>query len=261
MPASPEFRDAAGLIGVAEVLQERKAEQVAQTDGHIGVAGKVEVDLEGEGDGAQPGRESRGLFHGGDGLPDGAGLVGDEHLLAQADDEPLHAAADLQPVLPTLVELVGHRLILDDGAGDQLGEQRHVGGKVQDVPLGRHLAPVHVDGVGHGLEGVERDADGQGKAQGGNALIEQAVDVCNGEVGVLEEEQNSQVAHHRQNQHSFCALLLSAAAEKADAQAVAVVEHRGEEHDEDVFRLAPAVEQQAGQQQHDVAAFARAEIV
>ena len=58
-----------------------------------------------------------------------------------------------------MLQIVGHRLVLHDGPGDQLGEQRHIRAEVDDVPLGRHQSSVHVDGVAHGLEGVEGDAD------------------------------------------------------------------------------------------------------
>ena len=73
-----------------------------------------------------------------------------------------------------LVDLVPQVLVLDDGTGDELGEQGDKGAEVDDVPLSPGVPPVHVDGVAHGLEGVEGDADGQvdvqhrheGQAQG-----------------------------------------------------------------------------------------------
>ena len=146
-----------------------------------------------------------------------------------------------------------HRLVLDDGPGDQLGEQRHIRTHVEDVLLGLHDAPVHVDGVGHGLEGVEADADGQGQSQRGDTGAQQAVQVVDGEIRVLEEAQDPQIAHHVHDQHGLGGLLLPGVLKMADEPGVGVVEHRGEQHDQDILRLAPAVEHKAEQQQHGIA--------
>ena len=61
-----------------------------------------------------------------------------QNLLAQADHQPLQALAGLGQILPPVLQIVGHRLVLHDGPGDQLGEQRHIRAEVDDVPLGRH---------------------------------------------------------------------------------------------------------------------------
>ena len=235
--------------------------EVPQTDGHVRIAGEVEVDLERVGDGAQPRRGRRGVGHGGDLLPDGAHLVGDEHLLAQADHQPLQALAGLRQILPPVLQIVGHRLVLHDGPGDQLGEQRHIRAEVDDVPLGRHQSPVHVDGVAHGLEGVEGDADGQQQPQRRYRRAQQPVDVVDGEIRVLEEPQNGQISHHRQDQHALGALFPLPPAEPADGQTVAVVEHGGEQHDQDILWLTPAVKQQAEHQKQAVAQLPRADII
>ncbi len=54
MPASPEFGDALGNIRIVEVLEELKAQHISQSARHVGVAGEVEIDLEGIGDDAHP---------------------------------------------------------------------------------------------------------------------------------------------------------------------------------------------------------------
>ncbi len=54
MPSAPELGDTLTDIGIVEVLEELKAEHVAQTARHIRVAGKVKVDLEGISDDADP---------------------------------------------------------------------------------------------------------------------------------------------------------------------------------------------------------------
>ena len=254
MPAPPELRDGAGFVGVVEVLQKPEAEQPPKADGHVGVAGEIEVDLERERQRPQPRRDHGGRGHGGDLLPHGAHLVGQQHLLAQPDDKPLHTGAGVRQRLPVpVLQIVRHRLILDDGPGDELGEQRHIGAEVHDVPLGRHHTAVHVDGVAHGLERVERDADGQQQSQRGDGRAQQTVYIGNGEIRVLEEPQNTQIPHHGHDEHRLGPLGLPHGAEMADGQSVAVVEHRGKQHDKDIFRLAPAVKQQAEHQKQRIA--------
>ena len=54
MPPPPEFRDAASTVGIAEVFRKVKAEDEAETDGHIAVAGKIVIDLQRERGRAQP---------------------------------------------------------------------------------------------------------------------------------------------------------------------------------------------------------------
>ena len=253
VPAPPELRHGAGLIGVLKVFQKVEAKQMAQTDGHIGIAGEIEIDLEGEGDSAQPRRYGGGGGHGGDLLPQGAHLIGDQHLFGQTHHEALHAPAGLEHALPAEHQLMLHRLVLDDGAGDQLGEQGDVRAHVENIALGLDDAAVHVDGIGHGLEGIEADADRQGKPQCRDPGRQEAVDVVDGEIRVLEEAQDSQIAHNIYDQHRLGGLFPSGGPEMADEPGVGVVKHRGEQHDENILRLAPAVKDKAGQKQHGIA--------
>src|SRR5215469_12713786 len=48
VPPAPEVGDAGSEIGTAEVYREMEAEQQRHADGHVGIAGKVEEDLERE---------------------------------------------------------------------------------------------------------------------------------------------------------------------------------------------------------------------
>ena len=249
VPPPPELSDGTGLIGIVEVLQEVEPEEMPQADGHVRVAGEVKIDLERVRDGADPRRDRCGVRHGGDVLPDGAHLVGDEHLLAQTDHQPLQTLAGLAHRLPPVLQVVGHRLVLHDRPRDQLGEQRYIRAEVHDVPLGRYQPPVHVDGIAHGLEGVEGDTDGQQQPQRRDGCAQQTVQVADGKIRVLEKAQDRQVSHHRDDQHRLGAALPSLTPKVADGQTVAVVEHRGEQHDQNVLRLTPAVKQQAEDKQ------------
>jgi len=63
-----------------------------------------------------------------------------------------------------VVDLVAQIFVFDDGTGDELGEECDEGAEVDEAALHLGVVPVHVDGVAHGLEGVEGDADGQAQA-------------------------------------------------------------------------------------------------
>jgi len=54
MPAPPELGDRAGDIRIVKVFGEMEAEHLPHADGHVGVTGEVEVDLEGEGADTEP---------------------------------------------------------------------------------------------------------------------------------------------------------------------------------------------------------------
>ena len=55
VPTSPKFWNRGGYIRIVEVLRELKAHHAAQTDSHVTIACKVEVDLESEGKDGNPG--------------------------------------------------------------------------------------------------------------------------------------------------------------------------------------------------------------
>ena len=167
MPPPPVFGNAAAQIRVIEVFQELKAQHFSQPNGHIGIAGKVKVNLEGKGDGAQPGRPGgktcpRQRRHG---IPQGAHLVRDEHLFPQAYGEPSDARGKLRRCFPAVRELFLHRFVLHDGPCDELREQRDIGAKGDGILLCRHGASVYINDIAERLEGVKADTDGQRQLQ------------------------------------------------------------------------------------------------
>src|SRR5216110_1355787 len=54
MPAAPELADIDRLIGRIEVERQPHAEQARQSDRHVGVAGKIEIDLQRVGERRRP---------------------------------------------------------------------------------------------------------------------------------------------------------------------------------------------------------------
>ena len=94
------------------------------------------------------------------------------------------------------METVGDVPVLDDGAGDELGEHDDVSTKINDVMLRFYIPAVDVDGVGKCLEGVEADA----QRQYADALnwrktgAEDGIDAAEHEICILEVEEHPETA-------------------------------------------------------------------
>ena len=251
MPAPPELGHALGDIGVIEVDAELEAQHPAQAAGHVGVTGEVEVNLQGVGAGPRPGPQHPGGHGvGGHGVPEHAELVGQQDLLRHADHEQAHAGVEQGGRLVAGDELVVHVLVADDGTGDELGEEGDVAGEVHQAVGGLAVVPIHVDEVGHGLEGVEGDADGQGDAHvrqagEGRDLLERPDE----QARILKHTQGRQVNDDAEDQNDTLAgpggLLF-------DEDAAEVVDQDGPDHDQNIDRLTVGVEDQVGQQKEEV---------
>ena len=176
-------------------------------------------------------------------------LVGQDDLLPQAHQEALDAGGEVIPVLPAVENLLGHRLILHNGAGDELGEEGDVEPHVEQALLGLAAAPGHVQHIAHGLEGEEGDADGQ-VDDGHRQLEAQQDQVGEDKSQVLEDKQNGQVADNRDGdgEPQAAVPLLPGGYPQAEQ----VVGHNGAHHHQHEPGLAPGVEEQGGQGQKDV---------
>ena len=130
--------------------------------------------------------------------------------------------------------------IPDDGAGDELGEEGDIAGKVHEVVGGLAVIPIHVDEVGHRLEGVEGDADGQGDVhlrqggEGGNPPQR-----VHEEARVLKHPQGSQVQHDAHHQHGPAAALGGLLVHQHPGKEV---HQDGGDHNEHIDRLAIGIE-------------------
>ena len=90
-----------------------------------------------------------------------------------------------------------------DGSGHQLGEEGDEEGVAEEIPLGLHLAPVHVHGIAQGLEGIEGDAHGQDHikdrlVQGDPAQGEEGLQIVPEKAPVFEEKEDGQVGEKAQ---------------------------------------------------------------
>ena len=189
MPAPPELGDAAGNVGIVEVFRKVKAKQLPQADGHIAVAGKIEVNMQHIGRGIEPEKQDGLILRGAENFAELAKSVGQKHLFPQTQHKAPYAQSRFfQAVLPG-GELLRDLGIPDDGSGDQLGEEGNVGRKVDKVSPGGD-APVYIHGVADELEGVKADADRQGDPEQRQGQAGEGVEIMNEKIRVLEKAQD-----------------------------------------------------------------------
>ena len=218
----------------------------------MAMSGEVKVDLERVGQHPEP-RAQRGQGGGRlrrDRVPQHPHAVGQDQLLGQAHEEAPDPQVKALERLAPVVDLAHDVHIAHDRPGDELREHRHVAAEGDRVALRRAVAAVDVDGVGHGLERVEGDAHRQRHARHRDGERERRVERGDDQPRILEEAEQREVDRDRRNEqrppHARPAVKLF------HQQAVAVVHDRGKEHQHDVDRLAPGVEDQARKKQQQV---------
>ena len=122
MPAPPEIGNTVGKKRIVEVFQKSEPQHPSKADGHVGIAGKVEIDLEAVGDDAQPRRQHRGSSLRGCCLPQKTDVICQQYLFPDTTGEAFRPIGkEVSGAIPVL-QLVRYRLVADDGARNQLRE-------------------------------------------------------------------------------------------------------------------------------------------
>ena len=199
VPAAPEVGRVLRFERRVEVLLELITEQQCKADGHIGVAGEVAIQLEGEAEPAEQvlhaGVEHGIVEHAVDEVA--ADVVGNNDLLDEAGHDEHHTFAHHSAGGGT----VGADLRQDvDGAHHRAGQQRREEGEregvVEQVALRFELAAVDVDDVADGAEGEERNAGGKDDVEGVEVATSDVGGCLKQQVEVLEIQQYTEVYHH-----------------------------------------------------------------
>lgn len=152
---------------MVKVFRELKAKHAPQADSHVGIAGEIIIDLQRVADAAQPGQGGgQTVPRAESGVGDQGQLIAQQHLLAKPGEKAAYTGGKQSPALPGGLQLVGHRFVLDDRPGDQLGKKGDVQADGQKAALGLLSAAGNVDDVAQRLKGEEGNADGQ--SDGGN---------------------------------------------------------------------------------------------
>ena len=239
MPAAPEFTQAVGGIGVAEVLRQRKAEHLSQAHRHIAIAAEIVVDLQGVAQRAEPGQAHIPCPAGKDGVGNGADGVSQQQLLSKAPHEAEGPGFDLLRAAGTLIKLRGDFMVLHNRPGDQLREKGQIQQQLPEIPRPALRFTVDINHIGQALKGIKRDADGQQQSrrwQGKHAQDK---------VRVLINTEQPKIHHdgRRQNRPAF----FPSPGQQASGQ---VVKQHRDEKKRQIAKLPEGVEHQArpGQQ-------------
>ena len=249
VPPPPELRDRQGDIRVVEVFEEVEAEHPAEADGHVAVAGEVEIDLQRVGDGGQPVHE-RAVIGGVAAVDDGGhlrDLIGQQQLFGQTHDKAPEALREIVHGHLALPDLLLDGLIAHDGAGDELREEADVHQQVEKVALQGNLAAVEVDDIRQDLKRVKADADRQRDAGVRQAEKRERPEQ---EAEVFEHDEVAEDDDDRRDQRGL--FRARPRLKMHDGKAAAVGHERHEHHEHDHLRLAPGVEDQRRDEQHGV---------
>ena len=213
----------------------------------------IKENLEGISENAKPRGQHGELRSGlrGDQLPQRAHTVGQQHLFAHAKNKALGALVKALPCFRAVVQLLGDGDIAHDGTGDELREHGHIAAKGDDVMLHRALPAVDVDGIGHGLEGIEGDADGQRDLGHVNRQPQQVINGLHSKARVLKEAEQPQIDDAGGNEHS--AAQSGLIVPFFDQKAVGIVHKGGKDHQHHINGLAPCIENQRHDEQNQIA--------
>ena len=189
MPPLPEFTDGTRGVGIIEIFLEGEAEHAAETDGHIGVAGKIKVDLERIKQHLQP-LQSRGKAAGGQIEEDIRVIsegIGEDHLFRKAVAKTLDTVSPFCQRRLAVIDLGSDIPVFDDGPRNELRKQGDIKQDLAEIFLRIHISPINIDHVTHGLECIERDTERQRDLRcRENFLSRDPVDESDQEIKVLE---------------------------------------------------------------------------
>ena len=246
MPSAPEFGDASRNEGIIEIFEKIKAEDLTQTDRHIAVSRKVEVDLERKRDRVKPEKQNGFFIRCRKIGAKRRKRIRNQNLLTEAENETANALRRLIKAVRSFAQLSVDIRVADDRTRDQLGKKRNVGSQIDRILLRAHVASVDVHRIAEDLEGIEADPDRERDLQQGYGKPRHRVPIRNEKVGVFEIDQKSKRRSHGQKQQK---LRGARSAEALDQQAEKIAEQNGYQHDDHVPRFSPGVEYQARQEQ------------
>ena len=191
VPAPPKFRNAFRDIRIIKVFEETESEHFSEADCHIRVSRKIKIQLQSEGDNAKPRAYNGELISRQlrDSFPDESYVVCKEDFFTQTAHKAFYAVTKQINAMYTVVYLVCNCLIANDGARNQLWEQRNIRAERQNVFLHLRISAIHINGIAHGLKGVKGDTDGEQQIRLRNSQPGQRIQIVNKEIAVFEHAQ------------------------------------------------------------------------
>ena len=252
VPTLPELSDVLAEERVAEVFVQMKAEDAGNANCHIGIAGEIEVHLQGVENYTVPDTQC-GL--GGEVVPqelvyDAGEPVCQYDLFAQTNGNASEANAKVVGRHPPLVQICLHGFVPCDRSGNGDREKGNVQQEREEISFRLDFAPRTVDEIGNRAEREKADAQRQRQVGDGNGKGEPVVQVLNEKAGVLKSHQCTQIQHQSQSQECLCGSLV---AEFVDATPQHEVDQCTGDDQPQKGNIPAGVEQQGKDDQHCVA--------
>lgn len=157
MPAPPELSRTLGDVGIVEIPRIVESHHLAKTDGHIRIAGEIEVDLKGVCSHSReaPDETNLGGRAGKKRIRKDTCRVSEQYLLAQTYAEEAQALRKAGERDTSIVDFMHDIGIAHDRASNELREHRDIHAQIKRVLLGLDLASVDINDVGDCLQGEE----------------------------------------------------------------------------------------------------------
>ena len=206
VPATPEVGETNRRVGEAEVVRHRKTQTQRRPDRRGRVAGEVAKDLSAEGERSRPRIERArdlvavedALGHLDRKLSASTTLLNRPSVMSASPKRSCCAAGAAR-----LGELRHELGGTHDGAGDQVREEGHEQGVIEQVPRRCRPPQVHVERVRHGREGIEGNADRQDDVVvrgvvGDAHRAHERTEIVEQELAVLEVAEHAEIGDHRE---------------------------------------------------------------
>ena len=191
VPPAPKLGNVAAEIRNVEIAHKPDTEQLRRSDGNVGIAREVAVNLEGEKNGSQKQCAAALVLISTENLIHINGTIISHHdFLEQAPKDLLHAVDGFVIIeFPRLLKLRQEICGTLDRSSHQLRKETHESEKLHNVMCRLQFTAINVNAVAQGLENVETDADRQNDFQQqaiGLSIEKQIGKGCDEKVVVLE---------------------------------------------------------------------------
>ena len=207
MPPAPKFGDAFGNIGEIEVFEEFEAKDASESYGHIGIARKIEINLEHERRRIYPVKK-HGLFaaFAEDGAKFAEG-IGKKHLFSKTQTEALNAVCNFFEGMGAAFKHFRNIHITDYRPGNKLGEKHNIGSEIKNIFICLSVAAVNINGIACYLEGIKAYSHRKGNLQQRNRKPRCRIEVRDKEIRIFEIGKEGK-AYYNGNYHEDFSCLL-----------------------------------------------------
>ena len=249
MPTAPELRDACGDIRIVKVFGKTESENAAEPYRHIRIPGKVEIDVQHICCGVQPIKQHGFLAVRLEFRHDKRCGICKENLLCKTDGKARNPLRRVGKRGFPVFQTPGDVGIADDGPGYQLRKHRHIHGKIDIIPLCRHVAAIHIYDIAQDLERIKADTYRQSHLQKRDGKTGHRIEVSDKKVRIFAICKQTETGDRRNGKRQLGDRLPAKALNQKRGN-IRLRDRR--KHKNEIFRLSPTVEQETCQKKHEI---------